>query len=124
MSVVDPGESAHPLTPTGRAEPAVAQVPAPGASRLLYMDTLRSTLMLLGVAYHTLGVFSARRGEVAGGWAGWDVLKEFTHVRRMPAFFVVAGVFAAMVLTRRGSGPGGGAAWCGSGCRCSSEPWW
>ena len=98
------GEATDPSPPPEQAPLAVSGVIAECTPRLLYMDTLRGTLMLVGVGYHTLGVFSERRGAVAGGWVGWDMLKDFTHLWRMPAFFVVAGVFAAIVLTRRGAG--------------------
>jgi len=36
-----------------------------------------------------------------GSWGAFTYLAEFVHLFRMPAFFVVAGYFAAMLLARR-----------------------
>lgn len=71
-------------------------------ARQHYWDTLRAALMLLGIPYHSALAFQA------GGWivvtrhhaAALDYVAEAIHMFRMPAFFVVAGYFAALSLTR------------------------
>ena len=73
------------------------------ASRLHYMDAMRSVLMLLGVVLH-----SARPYD-SGIWQVKDVarlglldgLVNAIHLFRMPAFFVVAGYFAMYLLLRQ-----------------------
>ncbi len=69
-----------------------------------YWDSLRAALMLLGIPYHV--ALSYRPGQQwivrsDEGVAGFAQLAEFIHLFRMPAFFVIAGYFAAMLLTRR-----------------------
>ncbi|MBT8474570.1 MAG: acyltransferase family protein [Alphaproteobacteria bacterium] len=64
--------------------------------RLPYLDALRSFAMIFGVFLHA----SVLR-------EGWDheVLSFLSARFRMPLFFLISGFFAAMLLTRRGSGP-------------------
>ena len=95
--------SAPTLLPEEGAAP-VAETPTGGASRMRYLDSLRGTLMLLGIVLHTSGRFGDHRQALAGGWEGWTTLSAFIHLWRMPAFFLIAGFFAAMVLSRRGVG--------------------
>ncbi len=89
--------------PRARLEPGsgAAETPTGGASRLRYLDSLRGTLMLLGIVLHTCARFGDRREALAGGWEGWSYLGTFIHLWRMPAFFLIAGFFATMVLSRR-----------------------
>lgn len=73
------------------------------SQRQHYWDVARAVLMLLGLPYHVAMLFHP------GDWIvpvlhpstalGW--LAAFIHLFRMPAFFVVAGYFAAMLLERR-----------------------
>lgn len=71
-----------------------------------YWDVTRAALMLLGLPYHVAMLYHP------GGWIV-DVdqpspvlggLAAVIHAFRMPAFFVVAGYFAAMLLERRAPG--------------------
>jgi glucan biosynthesis protein C len=72
------------------------------SARQHYWDTLRAALMLLGIPYHSALAFQA------GGWIVvtrhhapvLDYVAEAIHLFRMPAFFVVAGYFAALSLTK------------------------
>jgi glucan biosynthesis protein C len=72
------------------------------SARQHYWDTLRAALMLLGIPYHAALAFQA------GGWIvvthhhalALDYGAEAIHLFRMPAFFVVAGYFAALSLTK------------------------
>jgi glucan biosynthesis protein C len=76
-----------------------------------YWDVTRAFLMLLGLPYHVAMLYHP------GGWivavtqesAPLGVLAAFIHLFRMPAFFVVAGYFAALLLARKPP-----AAWFGS----------
>jgi glucan biosynthesis protein C len=76
-----------------------------------YWDVTRALLMLLGLPYHVAMLYHP------GGWIVavdqespvLGALSAFIHLVRMPAFFVVAGYFAALLLARR---PAGG--WFGS----------
>jgi glucan biosynthesis protein C len=72
-----------------------------------YWDSLRALLMLLGIPYHV--ALSYRPGEQwivrsDEGFVGAVELTEFIHLFRMPAFFVIAGYFAALLLARRAPG--------------------
>lgn len=81
------------------------------SSRQHYWDVTRAFLMLLGLPYHVAMLYHP------GGWivavtqesALLGGLAAFIHLFRMPAFFVVAGYFAALLLARREPG-----AWFGS----------
>jgi len=76
-----------------------------GGSRLYHLDLLRGLLMMLGVVLHTMAVFS-----VDGNWnisadksvAYADPVRDFIHLFRMPAFFIIAGFFSALVLMKQG----------------------
>lgn len=77
------------------------------SSRLLYLDAARGVLMLLGVLLH-----AARIYDPVTDWLLHDsessvffrYLTEIIHFFRMPAFFVVSGLFCAMALRRYGPG--------------------
>lgn len=79
-----------------------AKPPLRPSTRQHYWDTLRAALMLLGIPYHSALAFQA------GGWIVatrhhspvLDYVAEAIHLFRMPAFFVVAGYFAALSLTK------------------------
>ena len=69
-----------------------------------YWDTLRAFLMLLGIPYHVAMAY--RPGQVwivrsDEGIAAFTWLADIIHYFRMPAFFVIAGYFSALLLTRR-----------------------
>jgi glucans biosynthesis protein C len=77
--------------------------------RLHYMDNLRALAMLGGVLFHAALAYSVL---LHGFWptantdsSVWvDVTAWFTHLFRMPLFFVVAGFFAALLVSKRGVG--------------------
>jgi len=64
--------------------------------------------MFLGIPFHTAMAFS-----IHGAWIveadqksallSWGA--EFSHTFRMPVFFLIAGLFAVMMIQRRGEGP-------------------
>lgn len=72
-----------------------------------HWDSLRALLMLLGIPYHVamayrandVWIVNAREGALVFTW-----LAEIIHLFRMPAFFLVAGYFAALLLARRPAG--------------------
>lgn len=72
-----------------------------------YWDTLRAFAMLLGIPYHTAMAYRPNDTWIVRADEGAAVLAalaEFIHLFRMPAFFVIAGYFAAMLLARREPG--------------------
>ena len=73
------------------------------ASRLHYMDSMRSVLMLLGVVLHAARPYDSNDWQVkdAARLELLDGLVAGIHLFRMPAFFVVAGYFAMYLLVRR-----------------------
>ncbi len=69
-----------------------------------HWDALRALLMLLGIPYHV--ALAYRVGEVwivnaHEGVRGFAAVAEFIHLFRMPAFFIIAGYFTALLLSRR-----------------------
>lgn len=73
------------------------------ADRQHYWDAARAALMLLGLPYHVAMLYHSGGWIVPGFYTSFalDGLSAFIHLFRMPAFFVVAGYFAALVLARR-----------------------
>lgn len=77
--------------------------------RIHYMDNLRALAMLAGVLFHAALAYSPLMHRY---WltadpsnSVWiDVVAWFFHLFRMPLFFVVAGFFAALLVSRRGIG--------------------
>ncbi|ARU16369.1 hypothetical protein A9D14_09425 [Croceicoccus marinus] len=72
-----------------------------------FWDTLRAVLMLLGIPYHVaLSYMVGRQWIVKSGEGvtGFIELARFISLFRMPAFFLIAGYFAAMLLARRAPG--------------------
>lgn len=77
--------------------------------RIHAMDNLRALAMLAGVVFHAALAYSPLMHAVwpaadAGRSIFVDVFAWFTHMFRMPLFFVVAGYFAALLVVRRGIG--------------------
>lgn len=78
-------------------------------SRLFYMDNLRALAMLVGVVFHAS---LAHAAALHNFWltaneensAVVDVIAWFSHLFRMPVFFVIAGFFAALLVQKRGMG--------------------
>lgn len=78
-----------------------------GTKRLHYMDHLRAHMMLLGLVFHgALSYSHVKEGEVwtyveSASHSLFDILCSLTHLFRMPAFFLVAGFFAALIMRQR-----------------------
>ncbi len=77
--------------------------------RLYYMDNLRALAMLAGVLFHAGLAYSVLLHGFwptadAGQSIGVDVVAWFSHLFRMPLFFVVAGFFAALLVDKRSIG--------------------
>jgi glucans biosynthesis protein C len=76
-------------------------------SRLHYMDNLRALAMLAGVVFHASLAHSVLMHEFwptadAGRSIAVDAFAWFSHLFRMPLFFVVAGFFVALLVQKRG----------------------
>lgn len=72
-----------------------------------FWDTLRAVLMLLGIPYHVALSYMVDRQWIVKsgeGVTGFIELARFISLFRMPAFYLIAGYFAAMLLARRGPG--------------------
>ena len=89
------------LAPT---PPAEASVPAP---RYHALDAFRAVMMLLGIWLHAVVAYSKE-----GGWPFKDPVTTpvfdwtlgLIHAFRMPAFYLMAGFFSALLVARRGVG--------------------
>lgn len=78
-------------------------------SRLYYFDNLRAFAMIAGVFFHAALAYSPMmhniwftadtQQSVVVDWISW-----FTHLFRMPLFFVIAGFFVAYLVINRGLG--------------------
>jgi fucose 4-O-acetylase-like acetyltransferase len=88
--------------------PRDAAAPMSAQPRLHSLDNLRATMMWLGVVLHVATVH-----QVFESTSFWrdpqtslvaDVLVAFIHTFRMPAFFIVSGFFASLLVERRGPG--------------------
>lgn len=74
--------------------------------RVHYLDALRATLMILGIAYHAALIYSTEGWIVNDDDTSilFDALVAATVTFRMPAFFMVSGFFALRTLEHYGSG--------------------
>jgi glucan biosynthesis protein C len=87
------------------ASSAVVGVPPVEARRYHAFDSLRATMMLLGIYLHAVVAYSP-----SGGWpykqpeltGSLDHTLALIHVFRMPVFYVMAGFFAVLLYERRG----------------------
>ncbi len=71
--------------------------------RIFGLDAARSVLMLLGIVVHTGSfVSSFQPASESPLDYGVLVLANLVHNFRMPAFFAIAGLFAAMLIDQRG----------------------
>ncbi|NVK55517.1 MAG: acyltransferase family protein [Alteromonadaceae bacterium] len=97
--------TAHVSLPTGKETNAVP-TETQSTARLDYLDAVRAFALLLGVVFHAGLSFM----PMFIGWAVMDIstsqwIPLFTlisHSFRMELFFLIAGFFSHMVLTRRG----------------------
>lgn len=77
--------------------------------RLHYMDNLRAIAMLAGVFFHGALAYSPMLHSL---WPAADAKQSpivdfvvwFTHLFRMPLFFIIAGFFVAYLVQKRGMG--------------------
>lgn len=92
----------------GRAPFAPSAAHRAGSGRFHELDSLRGSMMLLGVALHSaVAYMQTPLGELwafkdAGTSPLFDVAVAFVHTFRVPVFFVMAGFFAALLHERRG----------------------
>ena len=76
-------------------------------TRLHYFDNLRALAMILGVFFHAALAYSSMTHSI---WPAadnqqsivMDIVFWFTHLFRMPVFFLIAGFFVALLVSRRG----------------------
>lgn len=76
-------------------------------TRLYYFDNLRALAMILGVFFHAALAYSELTHTI---WVTADreystlvdLFAWFTHLFRMPLFFLIAGFFAAHLVTKKG----------------------
>jgi len=72
------------------------------------LDALRGVMMLLGIVLHASALYLAAPPPTypvpvdAATSPAFDLVFHFIHAFRMPAFFVLAGFFAALLVERRG----------------------
>jgi len=85
-----------------------APVRSDSAVRYHALDAFRAAMMLLGLVLHSAASYTFTPLRDAWpfhdppGNLAFDILLLFIHVFRMPAFFVVAGFFAALLYERDG----------------------
>lgn len=90
------------------AESRLQELPALN-TRLHYMDNLRALAMLAGVFFHGALAYSPISHNI---WPAADAQQSpivdyviwFTHLFRMPLFFLIAGFFVAYLVQKRGMG--------------------
>ncbi len=75
-----------------------------------YMDNLRALALLLGIFFHAAIAYSPIMGDLwpAGDFersSALDFVTWFSHMFRMPLFFLISGFFAYMLLQKRGIKP-------------------
>lgn len=82
--------------------------PATATARLHALDNLRALLMWLGIVLHVSAIYAiqplpnAWRDGQRTVWA--DLVVSSVHAFRMPAFFILAGFFTALLVQSRGPG--------------------
>lgn len=80
----------------------------PSTGRIYFLDSARAILMLLGIPYHVALVYApGNNWRFAKSQRTSQLLAYFAdmvHTFRMPAFFLLAGYFAMVMLERKGPG--------------------
>jgi glucan biosynthesis protein C len=75
--------------------------------RIYSLDSLRATLMLLGILFHSVLTYrvslSSGLRDPMGGHIFNDYMKDFIHAFRMQHFYLIAGFFGAMLFYDRGT---------------------
>jgi len=77
-------------------------IASPG-TRQVYWDVARAALILLGIPFHSALAYRLHGYDVTAldKSQALTVLSMAIHTFRMPAFFVIAGFFSGMILSRR-----------------------
>ena len=70
-------------------------------NRIHSLDAMRGILMLVGVYFHLALNYKAEKE--GNGHMFFDWITSQTHYFRMPAFFILAGFFGALLFYRRGA---------------------
>ena len=79
-----------------------------GRLRIHYLDSVRALAMLLGVFFHAALAYGALFqglwlvGDMKASSMGLEVLMWLSHLFRMTLFFLIAGLFAHVLVERRG----------------------
>lgn len=72
------------------------------AGREYFFDSIRASLMLLGIPFHLSLIYSAHHwsvnSEVSSAWL--TIFNDFIHAFRMQVFFVISGYFSYMLYLR------------------------
>ena len=91
-----------------RSPSGAVSSPIAGQNRYHGLDGLRGFAMLLGIALHGSLPYFSRMSGFEHFWPADDdqsipiaILFDFIHTWRMPTFFLLAGFFAHLVLSRR-----------------------
>jgi len=77
-------------------------------NRVHYMDNLRALAMLAGILFHASLAYSPMLHFFwltadSGSSKSIDVIAWFSHLFRMPLFFMIAGFFAMLLIEKRGA---------------------
>ncbi len=75
--------------------------------RLHYMDNVRALAMFVGILFHAALAYSPLMHNLWFTTSSqsspiFDVVSWFTHLFRMPVFFLISGFFAMMLIKKRG----------------------
>ena len=90
-----------------QADKAISLTDNVSETRYHYLDNIRALAMFLGVVFHAALAYSPL---LQNFWfsadnqnsASIDIFSFFTHLFRMPLFFLVSGFFSIMLLQKRG----------------------
>lgn len=77
---------------------------SPGQPRWNYLDQLRVALMLFGIPYHTALAYAFHNPWIINSPDESSLLTwmaQFSHTFRMPAFFLLSGFFAVLLIRRQ-----------------------
>lgn len=94
--------------PGGSSGTDVVAFQQPGSKRWDDLDQLRAILMLAGIPYHVGLVYASHATWIVASPDESQVMTwliQFSHTFRMPAFFLLAGIFAMLLVRRRGPRP-------------------
>ncbi|WP_416355580.1 acyltransferase family protein [Aureimonas phyllosphaerae] len=77
--------------------------PLPPSSRVYFLDAARAVMLLLGIPFHVSEIYRVSNGySIDSPDASYlaSAISAAVHVFRMPAFFILSGFFAAMLLQK------------------------